>query len=371
MRVPSRILMTADTLGGVWSYSMELAAGLAAHDIQVSLATMGSSLSSQQRLEAERCGVDIHESQFKLEWMNDPWNDVDTAGDWLLDLAEKIGPDLVHLNNFSHGSLPWRVPTVMVGHSCVFSWWKAVHKSAPPADWSEYHRRVQYGIGQATVVIGVSRAMLRELEYWYGPIDSSFVVYNGYPSNVYRSTAKENFILSCGRLWDAGKNMGALAKAAKTIPWPVCVAGDPQHPDGGSRSLPNVLPLGLLKSADLQGWYAKAPIYALPALYEPFGLSVLEAALSECALVLGDIPSLRELWDGAALFIPATNCESLSAAINWLIDAPAIRMELGKRAKARALTFSRERMVNGYLDAYAFADERHRNAKGVVTSCVL
>ncbi len=32
----------------------------------------------------------------------------------------------------------------------------------------------------------------------------------------------------------------------------------------------------------------------LPARYEPFGLSVLEAALSGCALVLGDIPSLRE-----------------------------------------------------------------------------
>ena len=49
---------------------------------------------------------------------------------------------------------------------------------------------------------------------------------------------------------------------------------------------------------------SRAPsIYALPARYEPFGLSVLEAALSGCALVLGDIPSLREIWDGAALFV--------------------------------------------------------------------
>jgi glycogen synthase len=151
----------------------------------------------------------------------------------------------------------------------------------------------------------------------------------------------------------------------------VYVAGETQHPDGGSLSLPCVIPLGRLKPADLRRWYAKADIYALPALYEPFGLSVLEAALSGCALVLGDIQSLRELWDGAALFVPPEDHESLSVAINCIIETPAIRKELGERAKARALTFSRKRMVNGYLDAYSLAYERHGNTTGVATSCVL
>src|SRR5438477_5985605 len=35
------VLMTADTLGGVWEYSMELARGLAAEGIRVLLATLG------------------------------------------------------------------------------------------------------------------------------------------------------------------------------------------------------------------------------------------------------------------------------------------------------------------------------------------
>ena len=47
-----------------------------------------------------------------------------------------------------------------------------------------------------------------------------------------------------------------------------------------------------LSGEDIRPWFARAGIYALPAVYEPFGLSVLEAALSGCALVLGDIPSL-------------------------------------------------------------------------------
>ena len=38
---PRRILMTADTIGGVWSYALELAQGLARHGVEVALATMG------------------------------------------------------------------------------------------------------------------------------------------------------------------------------------------------------------------------------------------------------------------------------------------------------------------------------------------
>ena len=36
-----RILMTADTIGGVWSYALELAQGLVRHGVEVALATMG------------------------------------------------------------------------------------------------------------------------------------------------------------------------------------------------------------------------------------------------------------------------------------------------------------------------------------------
>ena len=62
------------------------------------------------------------------------------------------------------------------------------------------------------------------------------------------------------------------------------------------------------------GW-PRAAIYALPARYEPFGLSALEAALSGCALVLGDIPSLREVWGDAAVFVPPDDAGGLRDAL--------------------------------------------------------
>jgi glycosyltransferase involved in cell wall biosynthesis len=90
----------------------------------------------------------------------------------------------------------------------------------------------------------------------------------------------------------------------------------------------------------------------MPARYEPFGLSILEAGLSECALVLGDIPSLREGWEGAAVFVAPEDREGLRAAIGRLIDHPAQRAELGRRARERGREFTAARMVDGYRRLY-------------------
>jgi glycogen synthase len=98
---------------------------------------------------------------------------------------------------------------------------------------------------------------------------------------------------------------------------------------------------------------AEASIYASPAYYEPFGLGVLEAALSSCALVLGDIATLRELWSDAALFVPPGDHDALRSRLTDLIERPSLCAQLGQTARTRGLRHSLERMTQGYLDAYA------------------
>src|SRR4051812_601896 len=121
----SRILMTADTIGGVWTYALDLCRALGGHGIKVMLATMGDSPSADQRAQVAALGnVTLGESRFKLEWMTEPWQDVRAAGEWLLDLERSFRPDVVHLNGYAHGSLPWNGPAVVVAHSCVCSWWQ-------------------------------------------------------------------------------------------------------------------------------------------------------------------------------------------------------------------------------------------------------
>jgi glycosyltransferase involved in cell wall biosynthesis len=92
-----------------------------------------------------------------------------------------------------------------------------------------------------------------------------------------------------------------------------------------------------------------------PARYEPFGLSALEAGLAGCALVLGDVATLREVWGDAALFVAPDDAGQLAAALRTLAADDAYRADLGARARARALTYTPERMAAGYLDAYAAA----------------
>src|SRR4051794_34605905 len=117
-----KVLMTADTVGGVWTYVLDLAR--AAADVDFVIATMGArATDAQQRQAAALPNVRLVTSAWKLEWMDDPWDDVDDAGTWLLDLEVREAPDVVHLNGYAHGALPFAAPKLVVAHSCVLSWW--------------------------------------------------------------------------------------------------------------------------------------------------------------------------------------------------------------------------------------------------------
>jgi glycogen synthase len=350
---PRRILMTTDAVGGVWNYALTLCRGLGAKEVEVVLATMGPRPNDGQRTELSTLGnVTLRESDFHLEWMPEPWRDVKRAAGWLLELEQRFAPDLVHLNGFVHGALPWRTPVLMAGHSCVLSWWRAVRGGEPPEQWAHYRKRVRAGIQRADTLVAPSQAMLSSLEMDYGPLRNARVIPNGCDARLFSSGRKEPFVLSVGRLWDEAKNVRALTEIAREIAWPVRVAGDAIGPDGNACALAKVTPLGFCPAPVMAGHYARASIFALPARYEPFGLSILEAALSRCALVLGDIQSLRENWDGAAVFVPPGNRIQLRAAINALIHHEDWRIELAAQARDRAESFTAQRMVDAYLEAY-------------------
>jgi glycosyltransferase involved in cell wall biosynthesis len=315
---------------------------------------MGALPSREQREEISRLGkVELFESSYQLEWTNDPWADVARAGDWLLQLEEDLHPDVVHLNGYVHAALLWRAPKIVVGHSCVLSWWKAVRKEEAPGEWGKYRELVSRGLQAADLVIAPSHAMLDELEVHYGPLASRKVIPNGRNPASFQPGEKQPFILAAGRLWDEGKNMKLLASVAPRVDRPVYLAGENQHPDGGTAQPQNARLLGRLAPGQLAGWYSKASIYCLPARYEPFGLSALEAGLAGCALVLGDIPSLREIWQDAATFVSPEDPDALCSALRRLAADPVRCKESGEKARRRALTFTTDRMVTGYLAAYS------------------
>ena len=350
-----KILMTTDTVGGVWTYSFELCRALREHDIQITLATMGRPTGTQRR-EAQRLdNVELYESDYRLEWMDDPWRDVAAAGDWLLELAQQTSCDVVHLNNYAHGALPFDKPVVVVGHSCVLSWHRAVRHRAADPEWNHYRCVVTTGLRAADLVVAPTRAMLASLQQDYGPFQNSRCIWNGCnPAGFRAQELKEEFIFSAGRLWDEAKNVIGLTRAAPQLLWPVRVAGLP-HPEQSADPVniaENVAFLGRLSAAEMADVYARAAIYALPARYEPFGLTPLEAGLSGCALVLGDIDTLREVWGDAAHFVDPEDEEELADVLNRLIADSDLRRRYASAALQRAQELSADRMAADYVDVY-------------------
>ena len=87
----SRVLMTADTVGGVWAYALQLSGLLAGRGVEITLATMGRQPSVVQRRDAESvAGLKLRTSEYALEWMDDPWQDVEASGEWLLELEREL-----------------------------------------------------------------------------------------------------------------------------------------------------------------------------------------------------------------------------------------------------------------------------------------
>jgi glycogen synthase len=351
---PRHILMTADTVGGVWTYALELARALGAHGIEVTLATMGGPITPAQREELQQLdSVSVRESAYRLPWMEQPWDDVKAAGEWLLELSSRVAPDLVHLNEPVYASLPWTVPSLTVAHSCVLSWWEAVWNTPAPQDWNRYRDAMRQGLASAGEVVAPSPWMLQKVRRHYG-VSRGRVIRNGRDSTEYRPGPKSSYVFAAGRLWDSAKNLLALDAAAADLEWPVYVAGESRSPDGNQPlSAQHLHVLGRISSQGIAHWLRHACIYAFPARYEPFGLSVLEAALSGCALVLSDIPTLRELWDGAAIFIPPEEPSTLRLAIQALMEDSSLRQALTMRARRRSLALTPERMALSYLAAYS------------------
>jgi glycosyltransferase involved in cell wall biosynthesis len=348
-----RVLMTADAVGGVWTYALELMRGLPAVDFI--LATMGARPSDAQRAELPR-NARLFMSDWKLEWQEDPWEDVRLSGQWLLELEAAEKADVVHLNGFVHGQTPFRAPKIVVAHSCILSWWRAVTGKPAPASWNRYRHEVERGLQEATIVAAPTASMLATLAQNYHFTTPSTVIYNG-RSFTPRLAPERKAIFAAGRMWDEAKNLATVLAAAPRLDWPVRIAGEG---GAGASDVANVRHLGILDRDGMAAAYGASAIYLFPALYEPFGLSILEAALCGCALILGDIASLRELWRDCAIFVPPRDVDAIVAATNRLIAEDGLRAQLARCASDQAERFTVKKMASEYKALYRSTQKEGR-----------
>jgi glycosyltransferase involved in cell wall biosynthesis len=351
-----RILMTADAVGGVWIYASTLARDLCEKGFEVVVVTLGPEPRSDQ-LDAVTgiSGLTLEITDLALEWIDPEGLDSERAADRLALIERRVQPDVVHLNSYREAMYEWRAPVVVVAHSCVRSWWHACRGGEPTEPrWLGYMTNVHAGLAAADRWVAPTGAFRDTISRLYQPGTHGLAIWNGIEARPSRAR-KQPFILAAGRRWDEAKNLSILGDIAPGVPWPIHTIGATRvgSDDASSAAaLPHGEGSRQLSHAALLETMQRASILASPAVYEPFGLSVLEAAAAGCALVLSDIDSFRELWDGAALFVDAREGAEWQAALASLTRNDALREELQRRAARRARRYSLRETVRAYIELY-------------------
>jgi glycosyltransferase involved in cell wall biosynthesis len=301
-------------------------------------------------------GVSLIETDVQLEWQDPVGSGVNHAKAVLGAIANRFAPDMVHLNGFREATFDWKVPTIVVAHSCVNSWAAACGQTESFAaeEWSVYTSNVRAGLRKADAWVAPTYAFRDELARQYEAPANGHVIWNGVDAGGGSSEPKRPVILSAGRVWDKAKNLSAIASVASGLDWPVRIAGPSGVEGRGLRTVANGCEyLGDISHEALLREMKAASIFVSPAFYEPFGLSVLEAASAGCALLLSDIPTFRELWDGAAVFFDPADPEALRECLRSLCSDEVRRTRLQRVAAQRARRYPLRQTVEAYRSLYA------------------
>lgn len=342
--VPRHILMTTDAVGGVWQYATDLAAALSAQGNTVTLALLGPAPTADQRAQTHRIdGLRLVETGLPLDWLSAGAGPVERAAEAIAALAAAEGADLIHCNMPTlAGAASFPVPVVAVTHGCIATWWQAARTEPLLATYRWHKRMMARGLAAADVVVAPSASYAAIVRRTYRLPAAPLVVHNGrapLPASL-GAEPPLNAALTVGRLWDPVKNAAMLDGIAAHLAMPFLAAGEVLGPHGELIRLKHLKVLGQIDAAPLGALLARGPIFVSAASFEPFGLAVLEAAQAGCPLILSDIPTFRELWEGAALFVTPGDEDAFASAIERLAADDAQRARLGAAATQRAARYT-------------------------------
>jgi len=162
------VLVTTDTLSGVWTYTRELVTGLISRGARITLVSFGEiPIPEQTAWMNSLHGLEYRPTAFCLDWMQGAQEDFKDSSDYLIQLIKERKPDLLHFNHASYGSLAVATPRIVVAHGDFINWWKAVHGHEPKTtQWlRSYRQRLSEGLIQADMVVAPTVWMLDSLRH--------------------------------------------------------------------------------------------------------------------------------------------------------------------------------------------------------------
>ena len=133
---PLHVLMTADTVGGVWTYALDLARA-AADAVRTTLVVLGPPPEpDQQRAARDIPGLRLILAGTPLDWTADTPEALAGSARPIQWVAERVRPDIIHLNSPALAAhARFAAPVVGACHSCLATWWSAVKGGPMPDDF--------------------------------------------------------------------------------------------------------------------------------------------------------------------------------------------------------------------------------------------
>jgi len=352
-----RILMTTDTVGGVWTFTAELARQLLSRGHAVALASFGREPSEEQQAWCRSTQWMFGDrflyraSAAPLEWMSENEIAYSAAEQVLREMAARFRPELLHTSQYCLGRMPLRIPRVITAHSDVLSWAEACRPAGlEESAWLDrYCELVQEGLDEADCVVAPTFGMAEALHRNFEVRCPTRVIYNGRDvSTTWPAPHRYLRAISVGRLWDEAKGLTTLTHIDS--PMPILVAGEESFDGAAAPRQAQLQALGRLSERALIAAFRTSSIYIAASRYEPFGLAPLEAALCGCAVVARDIPSLREVWGEAATYFQ--DAEGLERLMRFFSADQAALQQAQLAAMTRAKRYTAEQMATAYLDIY-------------------
>ncbi len=237
---------------------------------------------------------------------------------------------------------------------------------------------VGHYIHKAPHIFAISESTKYDLRRFFGvPGKKIEVNYNGYDPDKLKNPIpqgelqrkygiKGEFILYVARIEHPGKNHLNLLKAYEYLPlalrekYELVCAGSiwnggetvtgywHKMPDRHRVHFP-----GFVSGGDLAALYKYSSLYVFPSFYEGFGLPMLDAFACGTPVICANTSSLPEIGKKAVLTFNPHKAQDIAAAMQSVLDNPALANQLIEKAYKRLEDFSWQRHCKRLLQGLA------------------
>lgn len=281
--------------------------------------------------------------------MSRPYNEAMTDyNGWVAELTGLTGADVVHIHDW-FGTIGGTALAKRIGRPLVMTVHSTEYDRSLGHPWKEILDREQYGLDAADRVIAVSRHLKSQLEERYRiPGTKIRVIYNAVrpPERLAPIAKGSPVILFLGRL-TAMKGVDTFLRAGarvlRQIPNVVLVvAGEgPEFPRLLTLAAhlgiaDRVLFLGKVTEEERTGLLARASVFVLPSIVEPFGIAALEAMAAGVPTIVSKTSGVAEVAKNV-FAVDFWDSEEFASRIAELLEYPTLRTTMGARGRDDAL----------------------------------